>query len=174
MTYDTMPHSDGGLPVAAVAGRVMLTRAEHDQLAEELQSLRSAHRDGLAERLRHARGFGVAGDNDDHLAAFEDAVVDESKIAQLERLIAAATIIDGATADGTAGLGSIVHVEESTGRRAEYEVVGRRTEDASRAQVTPGSPIGRALIGARAGDTVQVVLPNGRQRALNVLAVLAP
>ena len=170
MMYDTTPHPD----VAATAGRVMLTRAEHDQLIDEFESLRLAYRDGHAERLRDARGFGVAGDNDDHLAAFEDAFVDEVKIAQLERLIASATVIDVAGADGTAGLGSIVHVEDHSGRRAEYELVGRRTEDASRMQVTPASPVGQALIGARAGDTVKVQLPNGRQRALNVVAVLAP
>jgi transcription elongation factor GreA len=173
MMYDTTPDSDGGLRVAAAAGHVM-TRAEHDRLIDELESLRSAHREGLAERLRHARGFGVAGDNDDQLAILEDAVVDEVKIAELERLIASATVIDGAAADGTAGLGSVVHVQERTGPRAEYEIVGRRTDDATRTQVTPASPVGQALIGARAGDTVQVLLPNGRERALHVRAVFAP
>src|SRR3954454_24163369 len=96
------------------AGRVLLTRAEFDQVLEELEALRSAHRDGFAERLRHARRSGLSGDNDDLLAAFEDAVVDESKISRLERLIASATVTDGARAgDGTAGLGSIAHVEDA-------------------------------------------------------------
>src|SRR3954454_7397267 len=92
------------------AGRVLLTRAEFDQVLEELAALRSAHRDGFAERLRHARRSGVSGDNDDLLTAFEDAVVNESKIIHLEHLIASATVIEGASAgDGTAGLGSVVH-----------------------------------------------------------------
>jgi transcription elongation GreA/GreB family factor len=64
-------------------------------------------------------------------------------------------------------------VEESPGRRTEYELVGVRSRDAGRSQVTPGSPIGQALLGARAGDTVRVVLPNGRERSLTVLAVVS-
>jgi transcription elongation factor GreA len=152
---------------------MVLTQAEFDQLLEELDSLRTAHREGHAERLRDARGFGVAGDNDDHLAAYEDAVVDTVKIAHLERVIASATIIDGARAtDGAAGLGSIVRVEDKRGRRVEYEIVGVRNDDGGRPQVTPASPMGQALVGARAGDTVRVMLPNGRERSLAVLGVI--
>ena len=150
-----------------------LTQAELDQLIEELESLRSAHREGHAERLRDARGFGVAGDNDDHLAAFEDAAVGQFRIAQLERVISFATVIDGArTDDGAAGLGSIVRVEDTAGRRLEYEIVGVRAQNGSNPQVTPASPMGQALLGARAGDTVSVTLPNGRARSLEVLAVV--
>jgi len=173
MTHDT-PDARPPLRLAA-AGRVILTQTEYDQVQEDLDALRSAHRDDLAERLRHARGFGVMGDNDDQLAAFEDAVVHEVKIRQLERLIASATVLDRVGApDGAAGLGSVVHVEESPGRRTEYELVGVRGRDARRPQVTPGSPIGQVLLGARAGDTVRVTLPNGRERSLTVLAVVNP
>jgi transcription elongation factor GreA len=172
MTHDTMlmPREDVRL---AAAGRVILTQAEFDQLRDELEALRNAHRDDLADRLRHARGFGVMGDNDDQLAAFEDAAIDGARIVQLERLIASATVIDGAWADdGAATLGSIVRFEDSAGRRAEYELVGVRSEDATRAQVTARSPMGRALLGASAGDTVRVMLPDGRERSLSVLAVV--
>lgn len=173
MTYNSTSHPRGRLRLAA-AGRVILTRAEFDRLLQELEALRRAHHDDLAERLRHARGSGVTGDNDDQLAAFEDAVVGEVRIRQLERRIASATVIDGVGAgDGAAGLGSVVHVEESPGRRTEYELVGVPTGDASRPQVTPGSPMGQALFGARAGDTVRVIPPNGRERSLTVLAVTA-
>src|SRR4051812_20604012 len=134
------------------AGLVLLTQAEFDQVLEDLAALRSTHRDGFAERLRHARRSGVSGDNDDLLTAFEDAVVNESKIIHLERLIASATVIDGASAgDGSAGLGSVVRVEDAAGRRAEYELVGVRTQTAGRGQVTPASPMGQALLGARPG-----------------------
>jgi transcription elongation factor GreA len=175
MTHHSTPTHNGGLRLAAAAGRAILTQSELDRLTAELESLRSAHRDGHAERLRNARGFGVAGDNDDHLAAFEDAVVDEVKIAQLERVIRFATVIDDHLVDdGAAGLGSIVRVEDQRGRRTEYEIVGVRSEDGAIPQVTPASPMGQALLGARTGDTVRVTLPNGRDRSLKVLAVVAP
>jgi transcription elongation factor GreA len=174
MTYDSTPTPPLGLRLAAAAGHVVLTQAELDQLIEEVEALRSAHRKGHAERLRDARGFGVSGDNDDHLAAFEDAVVDEVKIKQLERVIASATVIDGAgPEDGAAGLGSTVRVEDQAGRRREYEIVGVRGQADTRSQVTPASPMGQALLGARAGDTVSVLLPNGRERSLVVLDVVS-
>jgi transcription elongation factor GreA len=170
--YETTPDRNDGLRFGAVPGRVVVTQLELDQLVEELATLRSAHREDLAARLREARGRGVAGDNDDRLAVLEDAAVDEVKIAQLERLIASVTVIDGAGAgDGAAGLGSVVSVEAPGGRVAEYEIVGVRSEHAGRTQVTPASPIGQALLGARPGDTVSFTLPNGRERSLKVLDV---
>ena len=100
--------------------------------------------------------------------------MDELKLLRLERLVALATVIDGAGAeDGAAGLGSVVLVQESPGRRIEYELVGVRTEDATRPQVTPASPIGQALFGARAGEAVRVALPDGRDRVLTLLAVVS-
>jgi transcription elongation factor GreA len=169
--YETTPDRNDGLRFGAAPGRVVVTQLELDQLVEELETLRSTHREDLAARLRDARGRGVAGDNDDRLAVMEDAAVDEVKIAQLERLIASVTVIDAAVADGAAGLGSIVRVEAPGGRVAEYEIVGVRSERAGRTQVTPASPMGQALLGARPGDTVSVTLPNGRERAFEVLAV---
>jgi transcription elongation factor GreA len=169
MTYHPTPAP--GRPAAPDSG-VVVTQAEFDQLLEELHALRSTHREELASRLREARGAGVAGDNDDRLAVMEDVVVDTVKIAQLERVIALARIIDGAPDDGAVGLGSIVRVESPDGRQAEYEFVGVRSEHSRRTQVTPSSPIGQALLGAHAGDTVDVTLPNGRGRSLKVLAVL--
>ena len=72
---------------------------------------------------------------------------------------------------GAAGLGSLVRVRDQAGKETEYEIVGRRADDATRTQVTPGSPVGVALLGAREGDEVRVTLPNGRRRVLTVLAV---
>jgi len=140
---------------------VLLTRAEFDRIVAEREALRSTHRDRVA-------------DHDDQLAPFEDALVVEVKIQQLERLIASSTVIDETdAADGAAGLGSVVLVEEAGGRRAEYELVGVRAADAGAGcnQVTPASPMGEALLGARPGDTLRVVPPSGRVRSLTVVAV---
>jgi transcription elongation factor GreA len=161
-------------PSVPTPGGVLLTQVELDNVVAELTALRSAHRDNYAQRLRRSRDFGLSADYDDQLAAFEDAVVDEVRIKRLERLIALATVIDdAAAADGSAGLGMVVRVQDGSGRRVEYELVGMRSEDAARPQVTTGSPMGQALLGARAGDTVRVTLPNGRERSLEVLAVIA-
>ena len=71
----------------------------------------------LAERLRDARAFGTAVDDDDHVAVLEDTAVERMKIAQLERLVASATVIDGAVdVPGAAGLGSVVRVRDDGGQ----------------------------------------------------------
>ena len=66
---------------------------------------------------------------------------------------------------------SVVRVKDHRGRETEYELVGRLSADATRAQVTPASPAGEALMGARSGSVVSVSLPNGRARTLTVVGV---
>jgi transcription elongation factor GreA len=170
MTFDTTPrpHVDPRLAPETV----LLSPTDFADIVQELELLRSTHRAEVADRLRDARTYGTAVGDDDHLAILEDAAVDRGKIAQLERLVASATIVDDALADdGLATLGSFVEVRDRSGDHIEYEIVGWRSPDAPRTQVTPASPIGKALLGARGGDVVRVQLPRGRERTLEVVAV---
>lgn len=172
MTYDTTPDPRSAPPLARPPDGVILTSADFDEAVRELDLLRGAHRADVAERLRDARAFGTAVDDDDHVSVLEDTAVQRMKIAQLERLVASATVIDAAVdVAGAAGLGSVVRVRDDRGKETEYELVGRRGGGANRTQVTPASPVGEALLGSRAGDEVRVTLPNGRERTLTVLAV---
>jgi transcription elongation factor GreA len=159
---------------ASASDGVTLTAAGFDELVRELDQQRSAHRVELAQRLRDARTFGSPGDDDEWLAALEDAAIDQVRIAQLERLVAIAIVVDESPSDAGAGLGSRVWVQDDAGRAAEYELVGRRTPRDDEGRISLASPVGKALRGAQAGDVVQVVLPNGRERALTVLDVRGP
>ena len=170
MSYDTTPAASSRVPHPL--GDVLLSPADLSEVTRELDALRSTHRIELASRLREARAYGSAVNDDDHLAVLEDVAVARIKIAQLERLIASATIVDLDTSDdGVARLGSVVRVHDDRARETEYELVGRLADDARRAQVTPGSPVGNALMGSRSGDVVGVELPSGEARTLTVLAV---
>ena len=170
MTYDTRSQPPVDVPV----GAMLLSPADLAEAIRDLDSLRSAHRADLAERLRDARTYGSPGDDEDHLTVLEEAAFAEMRIAQLERLVASATVVEAAVADdGVAGLGSVLLVRDESGREAEYEIVGRRAPGAERMQVTPASPVGEALLGASSGECVRVVLPSGRTRTLSVLAVSA-
>jgi transcription elongation factor GreA len=167
-----MPSQEFRSTLAGPPGGVLLSQADYEQVTQELESLRSAQRADLAARLREAREFGSAGDDDDRMAVVEDTAIDRLRLAQLERFVASATVInDVAASPGAAGLGSRVRVRDDAGRIAEYELVGRRTAAGDPAQITPASPVGEALLGAQAGDTVRFTLPNGRQRDLTVLGV---
>lgn len=162
MTRNSTPHAPAS---------PLLSRADYDALVGELESLRGAHRASFADDLRHARSFGSLGDEDDRLAALEDATIDRSRIAQLERIVETARIVDAPVDGDVVGLGSVVRAERDDGRVVEYEVVGLRTAGATRPQVTPGSPVGEALLGARRGDVVRITLPNGSRRELTILTV---
>jgi transcription elongation factor GreA len=152
--------------------RHLLTQTDLDALVGELDALRSRHRSEVARRLREARTFGGATENDDLWAVAEDAVVDQARIAQLEETLRLATVVDGAGADDGAGLGSTVRVSDDAGRESEYVLIGRRGEQSGRHEVTMAAPVGKALWGARAGDVVDVALPNGRSRTLRILDVV--
>lgn len=157
------------MTIHAAAGHVF-SPADYEDAVRELESLRSARRTELTTRLREAQLSGSPGDQDERLDAVERIAVYDGRIAQLERQIAGARIVE-VSIDGAAGLGDIVQVRDQAGREVEYELVGRRSGSSERAQVTPGSPVGEALLGAQAGATVEVTLPDGRRRSLEVLAV---
>lgn len=163
-------HSPQPAAVEAATG-VILTAAGYDELVRELEQVRSLHRAELAERLRDARAFGSPGDDDEWLAALEDTAIDRVRIAQLERLLATATVVDESPSSDGATLGSLVWVQDEAGRAAQYRLVGRRAAEGDGAQVTLASPVGKALQGAQAGDVVEVELPSGRTRSLTVLDV---
>jgi transcription elongation factor GreA len=150
-----------------------LTRPEFDELARELHTLRERHQTELAARLRDARAYGSPGDNEDVHAVHEEASVLEARIARLEELVRAAPIVDREF-DGRVSIGCTVRVAGAGGRVAEYVLVGRRSDSSSPHDVSPGSPVGQALMGARTGQVVRAELPNGRSRELRVLAVTPP
>jgi transcription elongation factor GreA len=177
MTHTITPRTLSVPTVAAIPPPTRgqtLTRAEFNELVGELDRLRAAHRADLAERLRDARAFGSPGDDDDWLTVMEDAAVEQGRIRQFERLVAAATVVDEAP-DGDFGarLGSIVRVQHDDGRTVEYELAGWRNPQDAASAVSLGSPVGRALVGVRPGDVVGVQLPSGRERSLRVLDVRA-
>lgn len=157
----------------APTGSLALTRAEFDELGRELQALRDRHQTELSERLRDARAHGSPGDNEDVLAVHEEASVLEARIARLEELLRAAPIVD-LEFDGCVSLGCTVRVVVPDGRVAEYVLVGRRSDTSSPREVSSGSPVGQALLGASPGQVVRVDLPGGLSRDLRVLAVTPP
>jgi len=159
---------DDAMPASASSG---LMRAEFDALVEQLHELRSRYQHELADRLRVARASGSPGDNEDVLAVHEEVSVTAARIARLEELLRSAPIVDREF-DGCVSLGCTVRVAVDAGETAQYTLVGRRSEASGRHEVTPGSPVGKALLGARPGHRVRVELPGGRERALRILDVI--
>ena len=145
-----------------------LSQAAHDRLSVELQNLTTRGRIEIAYKIEAARKLGDLSENGDYHAAKEEQAKMEGRILHLSRILADATIIDGGNgADNGAGviLGSVVTVLYDGDDEPERLLVGVIEErQAGLVVVSPGSPMGEALLGASEGDSVEFDSPGGRQR----------
>ncbi len=161
----------GAVPVEYdVEDGLLITADGFERMRAELEGLRGDGRRGLAERLREARDDGDVADNPALLDLLEEHAQLERRIAVLEAQVASARVVAPAR-DGVAGLGTSVRVRDvATGDVSDYELVGAVEVDVGNGRVSLGAPVGRALVGRRKGDVVDVQTPRGTI-ALEVLAV---
>jgi transcription elongation factor GreA len=141
-----------------------LTLAQKDQLEAELAQLEGPERTAAIAAIETARGFGDLSENFEYHAAKNEQGMLERKIAIMrDRLARAVVVEDTAATSSTIVVGSTVEIEDERGERMAVEI-------SSVGGVSPESPVGRALLGARAGDEVEVDAPQGTWRA-RVLSV---
>jgi transcription elongation factor GreA len=152
--------------------RPMITRAHRHELQAERDRLRHQIEVEFADRLRSAREFGSPSENDEYLQIKEEEAVLSAGIAHLSQLLDSAIVLDETEQRvGVAAIGTTVEVEFlDSGQRRELHLIGGH-EPLAPDVASAGSPIGRALMGKRAGDVVDVELPGRRQRTLKVVAV---
>ncbi len=139
-----------------------LTSEGAAKLQAELDELKGPKRDEMAKRLRAAIQMGDLSENADYHKAKEDQGFMEGRIQELEYLLKNATIIDvDAVSKDTVQVGSCVTVQEGSEPEEQYFVVGAKEADPRNGKISNESPIGRALMGAKEGDRVTAVTPNG-------------
>jgi transcription elongation factor GreA len=154
----------------AAADDLLVTAEGYERLYSELESLRSDGRRAMSERLREARADGHLDDNPALFDVLEEQAQLERRIATLEARLATARIAEP-NGDGTAGIGSSVRLQDlETKELVECEVVGAIEGNAGHGRVSVEAPVGRALLGAAAGDIVTVACPRGELR-FEVLSV---
>ena len=131
-----------------------LTQAQKAQLETELAELEGPRRAAAVEAIKTARGFGDLSENFEN-----DQGLLEMRIRVLRDRLSRAVLVDEQpAADGRVGVGSKVELEDEQGARMELEI-------SSVGGVSPDSPAGRALIGAKVGDEVEIAAPSGAWRA---------
>ena len=145
----------------------LLSQHAFDRLQAELEDLTTRGRIEVAEKIERARELGDLSENGDYHAAKDEQGHMEGRIRQLENLIENAEIV-APPVDGVVGPGSIVTVvyEGDDESAAERYLVGHIEEerDDDLELVSPESPLGQALIGARNGESVTYEAPNGQLR----------
>jgi len=136
-----------------------LTQAQKTELESELAELEGPRRASVVEAIKTARGFGDLSENFEYHAAKNEQGLLERRIRVLrDRLSRAVLVNEQATAKSQVGVGSKVELEDDEGARMELEI-------SSVGGVSPDSPVGRALMGAKAGDEVEIDAPSGAWRA---------
>ena len=136
-----------------------MTAAQKEQLEAELAELEGPRRAAIVEAIKTARGFGDLSENFEYHAAKNEQGLLERRITILrDRLQRAVVIDEDAAGSGEVGIGSKVELEDDQGERMEVEI-------SSVGGVSPDSPLGRSLLGAKPGDEVEVDAPSGTWRA---------
>jgi transcription elongation factor GreA len=139
---------------------VFLTNEGRQRATSQLEFLRTEGRAKVAQYLHDAKEAGDVIDN----AAYEDAKNEqarlEGRIMELEQLLAKAKLIDHGRTD-VVSLGSVVHLSTSDDREYKYTLVGAFEANPSAGRISNESPVGKALLGRKAGELVMVSTPGG-------------
>ncbi len=141
-----------------------LTKDGFQKLQEELEYLRTAKRQEVAERLHEAMEGGELIENAEYEAAKNEQAFVEGRIQELEIILAAAHIIDDSTAhmDPTlVQVGDTVVIQEEDGEPEEYTIVGAAEANPREGKISNESPLGKALLNHHPGDVVTVDAPGG-------------
>ncbi|NMB53675.1 MAG: transcription elongation factor GreA [Leptolinea sp.] len=139
-----------------------LTREGYQKLQEELDFLRTVKRQEIANRLHEAMEGGELIENAEYEAAKNEQAFTEGRIKDLDVLLATARIIDEDTvAADTIQVGSTVTIQEEGGPAEVYNIVGVAESDPAHGKISNESPLGKALINRKAGETVTVEAPAG-------------
>ena len=143
--------------------REPITLAGAERLREELARLKKTDRPAVIAAIAEARAHGDLKENAEYHAAKEAQGMNEAKVAELEDKLSRAEVIDPKLMTGdTVKFGATVSLEdEDTEEKVTYKIVGDVEANVRDGKVSISSPIARALIGKKAGDSVEVTTPKG-------------
>ncbi|SHJ09131.1 transcription elongation factor GreA [Lutispora thermophila] len=141
----------------------LLTVSGLAKLEEELEYLRATKRAEVAQRIKQALAFGDISENSEYDEAKNEQAFVEGRIAQLENILKTAKVIDDEDINTeTVNVGAKVLVkDEDLGDEMEYIIVGSAEADPMNMKISNESPVGKALLGKKIGDIVEIQVPDG-------------
>lgn len=153
---------------------IMMTAEGYDELKRELQELRTVRRKEISDKIRVARGFGDLSENSEYDEAKNEQAIVEAKIATLEEQLKNARLIEkDSISTDVVSIGSAVTIhdmefdEEMTYRITSWVESNHSNQET----ITDESPVGRALLGHKVGDEVEVLVPNGSTVKFKILDI---
>lgn len=149
-----------------------LTRQDLQKMQEEIDYRVQVLRPRLIEDVQTARAFGDLSENFEYKCAKQEKNRNDSRVRYLQRMIKTARVIEDRSRADTAGLYDTVEIlMENTGRTRKIQLVTTLRQDALKGLISKESPVGRAVLGHRAGDRVQVQMENGSTYWLQIRGV---
>ena len=145
-----------------VAKEILLTDEGLKKLEDELESLKTEKRKEIAEKIKEARSFGDLSENSEYDEAKNEQAMVEARIAELEAILKHVRIVDEEELNtDVINIGSKVKVlDVSYNEEAIYQLVGSTETDPANGKISDESPVGKALIGHRVGEEVEVEVPD--------------
>jgi transcription elongation factor GreA len=142
---------------------VILTADGYKKLQQEIDVLRNDKRREVAERIRVAREFGDIAENAEYDDAKNEQAMLEHKIAQLEeRILSARVITKKEISKDSVSVGAHVRLRDMQANKTfEYHIVGSAEANPAENKLSNESPVGKAIIGHKKGDVVEVTAPRG-------------
>jgi transcription elongation factor GreA len=154
---------------------VILTPEGLEKLKQEIEFLSGEKRREVAERIKEAREFGDISENSEYDDAKNEQMMLEARIASLEEKLRSATVIDSSELDANiVRVGVTVETKDENNKADKFMIVGSTEADpsASPKRLSNESPVGKALLGHKKGDTVDVHLPSGKVRKLTISKIV--
>jgi transcription elongation factor GreA len=144
---------------------VILTPEGLTTLKSELEHMSTVRRREVAARIKEAREFGDISENAEYDDAKNEQAMLEARIAQLEDKLRSATVIDAAELDNeVVRVGTTVHVVDGEGTKHKYMIVGSAEAKPADMKLSNESPVGKALVGHKKGETVTFATPKGERQ----------
>jgi len=137
-----------------------LTKERFEELKKELEELKGAKRLEITERLKHAKEYGDLSENSEYAQAREEQALVEARIFELEELFKKAVIIKKSGVSDKVVVGSTVTVKKND-QIIQYTIVGSYEAKPEDGKISDESPLGRAFLHHKVGDSVTVVTPGG-------------
>lgn len=143
--------------------KVPMTAEGHSAMMDEVKHLKSVERPRIIKAIEEARSHGDLSENAEYHAAKEQQGWTEARVAELEDKLSRAEVIDISKLSGdTVTFGAkVTLVDEETEAKVAYQIVGEFEADVKKGKISVSSPIARAIIGKKKGDSVEVNTPGG-------------
>ena len=151
---------------------LLMTTEGYEALKKELNELKTVTRGEISEKIRVARGFGDLSENSEYDEAKNEQAIVEARILTLENQLKNVKIVAKSDNKGTVSIGSFVTIRDvEFGDEMTYRIISSVESSNDMSTITDESPVGKALLGHKAGDSVMVTVPSGAKIEYQIVNV---